>query len=122
MKADRNNLAGYIDAEMDVTKALLVGAAVRFENYSDFGFTSNYKLDSRLKVADKQGRLAQVLKQFPGEDERIEEVFLATVSRPPSVREKEIAQQYLKQAGSSQKGLEGLMWGLLNANEFQFNQ
>jgi iron complex outermembrane receptor protein len=41
-----------VDAEMDVTKAFLVGGAVRLENYSDFGFTSNYKLATRLKVTD----------------------------------------------------------------------
>jgi len=52
VKADRNNTAGYIDAEIDITKAFLIGAAVRIENYSDFGFTSNYKLASRLKVTD----------------------------------------------------------------------
>jgi hypothetical protein len=76
----------------------------------------------RLKAADKQGRIAQIVKQFPGDEERIAEVFLATVSRLPTAKEREIAGRYLKQAGSSQKGLEGLMWSLLNANEFLFNQ
>ncbi len=48
----RSNLAGYVDVEFDVTKKFLVGAAIRLENYSDFGFTSNYKVDSRLKVTN----------------------------------------------------------------------
>jgi iron complex outermembrane receptor protein len=52
VKEDRTNQAGYIDVEMDVTQAFLIGAAVRLENYSDFGFTSNYKLASRLKLTD----------------------------------------------------------------------
>ena len=52
VKANRSNVAGYIDAEMDVSKNFLLGGAVRLENYSDFGFTSNYKLATRLKLTD----------------------------------------------------------------------
>lgn len=49
----RNNIGGYIDAEFDITKNMMVAAAVRLENYSDFGFTANFKLASRIKVSDK---------------------------------------------------------------------
>ena len=35
---------------MDVTKNILVAGAVRIENYSDFGWTDNYKLATRLKL------------------------------------------------------------------------
>jgi iron complex outermembrane receptor protein len=52
VKANRSNIAAYGEAEFDITKAWLVDAAVRFENYSDFGFTSTYKLASRYKLAD----------------------------------------------------------------------
>ena len=52
VNANRNNIAGYIDAEIDVSKNFLIGGAIRLENYSDFGFTSNYKLATRLKLAD----------------------------------------------------------------------
>ncbi len=48
--ARRNTIGVYIDGEWDVTKALLFGGAVRAEHYSDFGFTTNYKVDARLKV------------------------------------------------------------------------
>jgi iron complex outermembrane receptor protein len=51
--ANRSNVAGYVDVEMDVTKRWLLSGAVRVENYSDFGFTHNYKLATRLKVADR---------------------------------------------------------------------
>lgn len=49
--AHRSNVAAYVDAELDVSKQFLVGGAVRIENYSDFGFTHNYKLALRLKAA-----------------------------------------------------------------------
>ncbi len=52
VKANRNNIAGYVDMELDATKRFLIGAAIRAENYSDFGFTSNYKISSRYKLTD----------------------------------------------------------------------
>ncbi len=50
--ANRTTVGGYADLELDLSKRWLVGAAVRLENYSDFGFTSNFKLASRYKLAD----------------------------------------------------------------------
>ena len=76
----------------------------------------------REKVADKQGRVARLVQQFSKDEERITEVFLATLCRLPTEAEMKLSQDYLKQAGSPQKGLEGLMWSLLNTNEFLFNQ
>ncbi len=50
--AVRNSYAFYADVEADVTESLLITGAVRFENYSDFGSTFNWKIASRLKVSD----------------------------------------------------------------------
>jgi iron complex outermembrane receptor protein len=49
----RNNIALYADVEQDFTREWMVEGALRFENYSDFGSTLNYKLASRYKIADK---------------------------------------------------------------------
>ncbi len=46
----RNASSVYIDAETDFTKNFMVATALRFENYSDFGQTLNYKIASRLKI------------------------------------------------------------------------
>lgn len=48
---NRQSLAAYADIELNFTNWLLVDAAARYENYSDFGSTFNYKLASRIKVA-----------------------------------------------------------------------
>ncbi|MDR7210899.1 TonB-dependent receptor [Flavobacterium piscis] len=48
----RSNFSLYTDAELDISEALMVSGAVRFENYSDFGSTINGKLASRLKITD----------------------------------------------------------------------
>lgn len=48
----RTNYGIYFDTELNVSKEFMVGAAVRFENYSDFGNTFNGKLASRVKLSD----------------------------------------------------------------------
>lgn len=49
----RTNIGAYIDAELDINKNILLTGAVRMENYSDFGFTHNYKLSTRIKLNDE---------------------------------------------------------------------
>lgn len=53
VNANRTSIAGYADVEVNFTKEFLADAAVRFENYSDFGSTTNGKLALRYKVTDR---------------------------------------------------------------------
>ena len=48
----RNSVALYTDLEYDVTEKWLLNGALRYENYSDFGNTTNYKLATRYKLTD----------------------------------------------------------------------
>lgn len=48
----RTNLGVYIDAELNLSEAFLVGGAIRFERYSDFGNTTNFKLAARHRLTD----------------------------------------------------------------------
>ena len=48
----RNSVAVYTDIEADITESWLLTGAVRFENYSDFGSTTNFKVSSRYKITD----------------------------------------------------------------------
>jgi len=50
--ANRSSIGSYLDIEADISEAFLIGAAVRFENYSDFGSTFNYKLTGRYKLTE----------------------------------------------------------------------
>ncbi len=52
LNKNRISGAGYIDVELNATRAWLINAALRYENYSDFGSTFSYKLSTRLKIAD----------------------------------------------------------------------
>ena len=47
----RNNTGAYLDLETDLTKQLLVNAAARFEDYSDFGSKLSSKLALRFQPA-----------------------------------------------------------------------
>lgn len=48
----RANWAAYLDLEADVTEDLLVGLAYRFEDFEDFGSTSNYKVAMRYRLVE----------------------------------------------------------------------
>lgn len=52
MIKSRNSIAAYVDVEADITESFLLSGALRYENYSDFGGTLNYKLASRFKFSD----------------------------------------------------------------------
>jgi len=48
----RDNFALYADVEHDVSDRLLLQYALRYEDFSDFGETMNYKLAGRFRVND----------------------------------------------------------------------
>lgn len=50
VNAFRNSVGFYGDIEADFTENFLVGLALRFENYSDFGSTFNGKLSTRIRM------------------------------------------------------------------------
>lgn len=49
----RTTMAAYLDAELELTRKFLVAAAVRLENYSDFGGVSIGKLAARYSISNK---------------------------------------------------------------------
>ena len=48
----RNNFGTYVDVEADITDALLLASALRYEHYSDFGGNLSGKLAARYKLTD----------------------------------------------------------------------
>ena len=48
----RANTSVYVDLETDLSDSLSLGAAVRFEDYDDFGSTTNGKLAARMQLSD----------------------------------------------------------------------
>lgn len=72
----------------------------------------------RQKIEDPKGQAARIAKEIGDDGKRIEELFLSTLSRMPRENELEACLTYLKSAESVEKGLQGVMWGLLNTREF----
>ncbi|PZO08884.1 MAG: TonB-dependent receptor [Lysobacteraceae bacterium] len=61
---DRQNVSVYAGLEGDVTERLSLGLAARYEDYSDFGTTSNWKLSSRYAFSDAVALRATVSTGF----------------------------------------------------------
>jgi hypothetical protein len=73
------------------------------------------------KIADPKGRIETLLaakKPLPG---LVEELYLVTVSRPPTEDETKRALDWLGKAPSPKEGVQDLLWVLLNSREFLFN-
>ncbi|MDC0980046.1 TonB-dependent receptor [bacterium] len=50
---DRSNLGLYVDLEADVSEKLLLGLAVRYEDFDTFGSTSNNKVSGLYRINDR---------------------------------------------------------------------
>jgi iron complex outermembrane receptor protein len=48
----RDNVSAYVDAEWDISDAFLLQGALRYEDFSDFGTTTNGKIAARFNVSD----------------------------------------------------------------------
>ena len=69
----------------------------------------------------RDGRLDKLLTREAGDQEIIEELYLAAVSRLPTDRERKDLERLIADQPSRDIGLESLMWALLNAREFVYN-
>tara|TARA_R110002096_G_scaffold128768_2_gene277101 strand:- start:1459 stop:4044 length:2586 start_codon:yes stop_codon:yes gene_type:complete len=52
---DRKNISVYVDGEWEPTDSLILGAAVRYEDFDDFGTTTNYKVAANYRITDNFG-------------------------------------------------------------------
>ena len=48
----RTNYGIYFDTELNISEAFMLAGAIRYEDYSDFGSTFNFKLAGRVKASD----------------------------------------------------------------------
>jgi iron complex outermembrane receptor protein len=52
---DRKNISFYVDGEWEPTDSLILAAAVRYEDFDDFGTTTNYKVAANFRISDNFG-------------------------------------------------------------------
>jgi Protein of unknown function (DUF1553) len=78
--------------------------------------------DVLRKVRDADGRLERLLAAKRGDDEIIDELFLATLSRFPGDSERLAARRSLRESPNERAEVfRDLFWALLNSKEFSFN-
>jgi hypothetical protein len=73
------------------------------------------------KITATEGRLLKLLKAKKTHREIIEEFFLTGFSRLPRPAELETMLAHIEKAKDPQKGLEDIVWAIVNAKEFLFN-
>ena len=50
---DSASVAAYVDVEADITDMFTLGAAVRYEDYDNFGDTTDFKLSARFEFSEQ---------------------------------------------------------------------
>jgi hypothetical protein len=70
------------------------------------------------KISDPKGQAARILKEIKEDGARVEELFLLTLCRPPSEAERKACLKHMEKADKPEKGLQEVLWGLINTREF----
>ena len=73
-------------------------------------------------VADPEGRISTLIVAGASNQELVEELYLATLSRFPTSAENELAEKVLNHSDSRTRAGQDLLWALLNSNGFLFNR
>ncbi|MBI3679781.1 MAG: DUF1553 domain-containing protein [Acidobacteria bacterium] len=104
---ERSNRLVICDREENVT----VSQALHFVNGPE----------AQEKIAIPDGRLAQWLGSPLADSQLLEEMFLATLARPPAPREKDRLLTRVASANNRKEVFEDILWAILNSREFIFN-
>jgi len=72
-------------------------------------------------IANPKGTVATLIKERKPTAEVVSELYLRTLSRPPSEAELADAVALIDTAPARQPAVEDLLWTLLNSKEFVFN-
>lgn len=72
-------------------------------------------------LSHAEGLVARLVKESKPAAELVEELYLRTVSRPPTAAELQDAVALIETATARQPAVEDLLWTLLNSKEFLFN-
>ncbi|MBM3994207.1 MAG: DUF1553 domain-containing protein [Planctomycetes bacterium] len=73
------------------------------------------------KFNDPSGRLQGALKSSKKDEEILEELFLATLSRLPTDRDRKAFAEHRDRVGSRREAITDTMWALINTREFILN-
>ena len=72
------------------------------------------------KIADPKGRVARLLASKAPDDAIVDELYLATLSRLPTLEERQNAARFVQESRNRRECFEDLEWALMNSKEFLF--
>ena len=73
------------------------------------------------KIGTGDGRIAKLVKGKMTPEQALEDLYLAAFARQPTAQERQTALGYLSRQPDLRRGLEDILWALLNSREFMFN-
>lgn len=73
------------------------------------------------KIADGRGRIQKMFDQKRSTPSMIEEIYLASLSRYPKPAEIFSMENHITKSPDARRGVEDVLWSLLNSREFLFN-
>jgi hypothetical protein len=81
----------------------------------------SFSPDLENKIGRGDGRIAKLMERKTPPEQAVEELYLAALSRVPTAAERQTAIGYLQKQQDQRRGLEDVLWVLLNTREFMFN-
>jgi hypothetical protein len=81
----------------------------------------SFSPDLENKISRGDGRVAKLAEKKVTPEQAVDELYLATLSRWPTATERQKALDYLRGQTDRRRGMEDLLWALLNTREFMFN-
>ncbi|MCI0628381.1 MAG: DUF1549 and DUF1553 domain-containing protein [Acidobacteria bacterium] len=73
------------------------------------------------KIRSEKGSLARLIKGKRTDHEIVEYFYLSALSRYPKLEVKESCLQVIRRGATREKGLQNMVWALLNSNQFLYN-
>jgi hypothetical protein len=73
------------------------------------------------KIEQPGGRLQKLLQSAMTDEEVLDELFLATLSRPPNDGERQSFRDYRRKAPDRREAITDTLWALINTREFILN-
>jgi hypothetical protein len=81
----------------------------------------SFSPDLENKIGRGEGRIAKLVEKKATPEQAVEELYLAAFARLPTAPERQTALGYLQRQKDARRGMEDLLWVLLNTREFMFN-
>jgi hypothetical protein len=79
---------------------------------------NNPAINQKIQAGGKN-LLARILKSYPSDDEALRMLYLRTLARRPTDRERERCRTHIRTSPNRAEAFEDILWALLNSTEFQ---